>query len=273
MNSNELKSAAEYIYDELRLKTLPLAAAFYDHLPEWPEKTRRPSKSLNKRITVCQAVTLTRIYRWTVGLTSEDIVCVPALLAFGHAPAENPKKLLSKFFAKVGWSKDEERAAIDVNRMSFMSKGQAKAILLSPLRKGLFVPDTIAIYGNPAQIMRLVHAWTYMTGESISSEFSGKVECSEYLAAPYLTDEAKVVIPGNGDRLMSGTQDDELVFALPGKKLQLLTEGLDKAGRALGARYPVPFYQNFQPDFPPQFMELAEEAGLNINEEAQERGK
>jgi hypothetical protein len=58
---------------------------------------------------------------------------------------------------------------------------------------------------------------------------------------------------------------DEMIFALPGDKLPLLGDGLDKAGRTLGAKYPVPFYQNFQPEFPGMFKELADEAGLVID--------
>lgn len=264
MNPDEIKALSDRIYDELRLKTLPVAVSFHDKEPEWPEKTRRPSQALNKKITLCQAMTLARTYRWTVGLTAEDIVCVPALIAFGHAQNKDPHQLLCTLFTRVGWSKDEETAAGEVASMSFMQRGQAHAMLLAPLTKGLVDPDTAVFYGNPAQIVRLVHAWTYMTGQQVQSGFSGKIECREYLAAPYLHGQANVVIPGNGDRIMSGTQDDEMIFALPGNKLQLLASGLEKAGRTVGAKYPVPFYQNFQPEFPAVFNELAEEAGLNM---------
>ncbi len=264
MNPDEMKALSEGIYEELRLRTLPVAVSFQDKESQWPEKTRRPSQTLQKKITLCQAMTLARTYRWTVGLTAEDIVCVPALIAFGHAENKDAHQLLSSFFARVGWSKDEETAAGEVSCMSFMQRGQAQAIILAPLAKGVIEPDTVVFYGNPAQIMRLVHAWTYMTGKQVQSGFSGKIECREYLAAPHLNDEANVVIPGNGDRIMSGTQDDEMVFALPGDKLQILGAGLEKAGRTVGAKYPVPFYQNFQPEFPDLFKELAEEAGLSI---------
>ena len=263
MNPDDMKALSDRIHEDLRLRTLPVAVSFHDQEPQWPEKTRRPSQTLKKKITLCQAMTLARTYRWTVGLTAEDIVCVPALIAFGHTD-KDPQHLLCSFFARVGWSKDEETAAGEVAGMALMPKDQATAMLLSPLSKGLVDPDTVVFYGNPAQIMRLVHAWTYMTGQQVQSGFSGKIECREYLATPYLSGQANVVIPGNGDRIMSGTQDDEMIFALPGDKLQLLGIGLDKAGRTLGAKYPVPFYQNFQPEFPGVFKELADEAGLNI---------
>jgi uncharacterized protein (DUF169 family) len=264
MNTDEAKTAAEFIYRNLRLKTLPVAAAFRDREPQWPEKVRRPSRNMGKRITLCQAMTLARTYGWTVGLTAEDIVCVPALIAFGHARGRHPGELLRDFFVRVGWSKDESCAEEEVSQMSFMPGGQAHALLLAPLAKMELPPDTAVIYGNPAQIMRLVHAWTYMTGHPVESKFSGKIECSEYLTAPYLNGQAKVILPGNGDRIMSGTQDEEMIFALPGEMLGFLGEGLERAGRSVGARYPVPFYQAFQPEFPEIFRELAEKAGLDM---------
>ncbi len=60
-----------------------------------------------------------------------------------------------------------------------------------------------------------------------------------------------MALPGHGDRAMSMTQDHELVFALPGKALGLLIQGLKEAGKRVGARYPVTFYQKFEPEFPP----------------------
>jgi uncharacterized protein (DUF169 family) len=66
--------------------------------------------------------------------------------------------------------------------------------LLAPLEKASFNPDTILIYGNPAQIMRLNQAWSYMSGERVPGRFGGKVKCDEYLIAPFKTHSACVVI-------------------------------------------------------------------------------
>ncbi|UCG11877.1 MAG: hypothetical protein JSU72_15355, partial [Deltaproteobacteria bacterium] len=60
----------------------------------------------------------------------------------------------------------------------------------------------------------------------------------------------------------SMTQDDEMVFSLPGPQLQGLVQGLQEAGRKIGARYPVTFYQNFQPEFPKPYQVLGKELGL-----------
>ena len=53
-----------------------------------------------------------------------------------------------------------------------------------------------------------------------------------------------------GDRIFSMTQDDEMVSSIPGMLLDNLVRGLKNAGKKIGARYPVTFYQNFQPEFP-----------------------
>jgi hypothetical protein len=58
------------------------------------------------------------------------------------------------------------------------------------------------------------------------------------------------------------TQDDEMAFTMPGGGLETLVEGLKNAGKALGARYPITFYQNFQPEFPKYYKELGSELGV-----------
>jgi uncharacterized protein (DUF169 family) len=133
---------------------------------------------------------------------------------------------------------------------------------LAPLQKGLFDPDTVAFYGNPAQIMRLVQGMVFADIRRISGNFGGKVECSEYLIAPYKTQNPRIAIPGMGDRIFSMTQDDEMVFSIPGQLLGNLIDGLKNSGKKIGARYPVTFYQNFQPEFPKPYQALGESLGI-----------
>ena len=69
-------------------------------------------------------------------------------------------------------------------------------------------------------------------------------------------------LPGNGERIFAATQDDEMAFAAPGKGFVELGDGLKKVGKAIGARYPVTPYLNFQPDFPKAHKELGKELGI-----------
>jgi uncharacterized protein (DUF169 family) len=260
------KQAAEVLNRELRLRTEPIGVKFLKDKGEFPGKTRRPLETLGKKITICQGVTLARTYKWTVGLAKEDLICVPAMIAFGFTKSSRQAESLGKLFCEVSFHQDQEHAEMETQHMSFLGSGEYGGILLAPLSKGLFDPDIIAVYGNPAQINRLIQAWAYHGGARIPAAYGGKVECSDYLIGPFKHGGPRVSIPGQGDRIFSMTQDDELVFSLPGNALEPLLKGLEEAGKKIGARYPITFYQNFQPEFPKMYNKIGKEVGA-IEEE------
>lgn len=261
MSGSTRQEHANFIYENLRLRTQPIAVKFLENA-EFPDKTKRPSQVLGKRITICQGVTMARVYGWPVGLGREDLICVPAMIAFGFTPASDQKSVMRKLLCNVTLSKDMETAKIESDSMFILAKNPDKGIYLAPLARTALEPDTIVIYGNPAQIMRLIQAWVYMKGSRITGNFGGKIECTEYLIGPYKDNQARIAIPGNGDRIFSMTQDDEMAFTMPAGGLETLVEGLKNAGRALGAKYPITFYQNFQPEFPKYYKELGSELGV-----------
>lgn len=258
----DYREAATFIRNDVRMKTLPMAVKFLQSKDQFPEKTRRPSTALGKRITICQAVTMARVYGWTVGVTTEDLICVPAMVTFGLTPAADQKKVLGRLFCEVGFLKDEAAAKEETGSMQYLAKGEYEAILLTPLERGTSEPDTVVLYGNPAQVMRLTQGWVYSQGQRIGGNFGGKVECTEYLVAPFKSQAPRIAIPGNGDRIFSMTQDDEMVFALPASGVEQLIEGLKEAGKKIGARYPISFYQNYQPEFPKPYKTAGEELGV-----------
>lgn len=253
---------AEFISNTLRLQTLPVAARFLKDKAAFPEKTKQPSVALKKRITICMGVTMARVYGWTVGLTREDLICVPAMIMFGFTEAADQPATLARLFGEINFASSAEKALKEASSMTRLAKSEYEALLLLPLARATEPPDTVLCYGNPAQIMRLVQAYTYMTGERVAGHFGGKVECDEYLIAPFKTGHPRIAIPGMGDRIFSMTQDHELVFALPGAALEGLVQGLKESGKKIGARYPITFYQNFQPEFPRIYQELGKEIGV-----------
>ena len=263
MSETNFKEISDFVRNELRLKTFPVAVKFLKDSNDFPEKTRQPSLVLQKRVTICQAVTMARIYGWTVGLTSKDLICVPAMIAFGFSgSSDDPPSTLARLFCEVNFHDDETQARKGINSMNLLENGRFQALVLAPLAKGLYEPDTVVMYGNPAQIMRMVQARVYQSGERINGSFGGKVECSEYLIGPFISQGPKIAIPGMGDRIFSMTQDDEMVLGLPGKDLLVFVKGLREAGNKIGARYPITFYQNFQPEFPKPYKILGDELGI-----------
>ena len=261
MNEN-LKSAAEFISNNLRLKTFPVAVKFLKEKKDFPEKTRQPLSFLGKKITICQAVTMARIYGWTVGLTKNDIICVPAAIAFGFTSSADTASSLTRLFCDAGYSRNEEAAKREAASIKHLGNEEYEAIVLAPLQKAVIDPDTILFYGNPAQVMRLIQAWAFLKGERVQGNFGGKVECTEYLLVPFKKQAPRIALPGTGDRVFSMTQDEEMVFSLPGQFLMDLLHGLKEAGEKVGARYHIPVFLNFQPEFPKNFKELGKDLGI-----------
>jgi uncharacterized protein (DUF169 family) len=258
----DYKAAAVQLKETLRLKTEPFGVVFFKDPGGLPDKTRQPSKVFGKKVTICQGVTMARVYGWPVGLTQDDLICVPGMLVFGFTPAADPILELGQLFCEVGFHADLGPALKEVEALPRFEPQEVGAIYLCPLERLTLDPEVVVVYGNPAQLMRLVQAATFSLGERVSGEFGGKVECSSYLIAPYRSGEFKVAIPGMGDRIFSMTQDDEMVVAFPGKFLAGLLVGLKEAAKKIGARYPITFYQNFSPSFPPAYEERAKKWGI-----------
>jgi uncharacterized protein (DUF169 family) len=258
----DYQAAAGQLKEALRLRTEPFGVAFFKEVAQLPAKTRRPSQVFGKKVTICPGVTMARVYGWAVGLTREDLICIPGMLAFGFTPATDPILELGQLFCEVGFHSELGPALKEVEALPRFGAEEVAAIYLCPLERLALDPEVIVVYGNPAQVMRLVQAATFSLGVRVSGDFGGKVECSSYLIGPYRSGEIKVVIPGQGERTFSMTQDDELVVSFPTRCLDGLLIGLKEAARKIGARYPITVYQNFTPAFPPPYLERAKKWGI-----------
>jgi uncharacterized protein (DUF169 family) len=205
---------------------------------------------------------MARVYGWPVGLAKDDLICIPGMLAFGFTPAADPLMELGQLFCEVGFHQEMGPALKEVEVLPRFQPQEIAALYLAPLERLALDPQVVVVYGNPAQLMRLIQAAVFSMGERVTGEFGGKVECASYLIGPYRLDQIRVAIPGAGDRIFSMTQDDELVVAFPARMLDALVGGLKEAGKKIGARYPVTFYQNFTPEFPPPYKERAKKWGI-----------
>lgn len=256
------QEAGTFIQNDLRLKTFSVAAKFLKDDESFPEKAKRPAQAMGKRIALCQAISMARIYGWMVGLAREDIICTPGAIMFGFSDSTDPPASLAELFAEVRFDDTLDLAAKETAAMHRFENGEIKGIVLTPLEKADFEPDAAIIYGNPAQMMRLAQAWSFSTGERVEGSFGGKVECDECLIAPFKTGLPRMVNPGLGERIFAMTQDDEMAFALPGKALAALVRGLKEAGSPIGAKYPITPYQNFEPNFPKAHKNLGKKLGI-----------
>lgn len=66
MADQNFSEAADLIRNNLRLKTFPVAVKFLNDKKDFPEKTRRPSVALGKRVAICQAFLLQFFGLWSL---------------------------------------------------------------------------------------------------------------------------------------------------------------------------------------------------------------
>ena len=244
----------------IRPLTFPLALKMLKSEEEIPEKTRRPLQQMKKKIAICQGVGMARKFGWTVAMGKEDMQCTLGAAPFGffkNIDYFNEGNLSAGMFTA---SKELGKKQEDL--VDRFDHGTYSHILVAALGRTSFEPDLFIVYGNPAQMMRLVQGALYNTGGAVQSSSMGRLGCATIITA-IKKDECRYLIPGNGDRIFGMTQDYEMMFMFPPSKLDDLIDGLAKTHKA-GVRYPITSFFNFEATFPPSYqeqMKIWEEAG------------
>ena len=249
----DAKTFAREIETHIRPASFPVAARLLGPDDPVPEKARRPFRDLKIQIAICQAVAMARRYGWTLAVGAEDVNCVLTKTAFGLAPLT--EHFTSGQLACGMYVESLDAGARTEAATERLLAGKYKHLLVAPAARADFVPDVLIIYGNSAQVLRLVTGALWKRGGAISSSFTGRVDCSDEIIRTILTGDYQVILPCYGDRVFAHTEDWEMAFALPGSKMDELVEGLAGTHKG-GIRYPIPAFLRFTPQYPDHYYEL-----------------
>jgi uncharacterized protein (DUF169 family) len=237
----------------LRVSTFPVGVRSFKEGEPLPPTVKRPRKDLGVEMAVCQAVAVARRYGWTLAFGREDVSCPIALAAFGFEPRNNfytSGKLADGMYASCAEAGARFEAAL-----AKYDPGEYAAIVAGPLGRIAFEPDTVVVYGNPAQVLRLLNASLYEKGGSLKGDFSGRGDCTDIIIKGRKTGEPQLVLPCAGDRIFGMAADDEMAFTFPFSMRERIVEGLERTHQG-GIRYPVTQYLRFQAEFPGPYAEL-----------------
>lgn len=244
----------------LRPATFPLAVRIAREQKELDNDFRRPPS----RNFLCQNLTMGRRYGWTIKVLPEDCICLLArgVYQWESEGAYEAEGLMD--FAVGLYAKGVENEKRFVETLEPLDKG-AKGVLISPLERTKIVPNVTLVFGNAAQMMRLVQSYLYMRGGILNFTAAGRFgSCTDGIVKAINSQQPRLVILGNGDRVWGMAHDDELLFAIPAAMLEELVEGLEATHQA-GLRYPIPHYMNFTPGFQSEFEQRAmKRAGTTI---------
>lgn len=245
----------------LRLNTFPVAVRFLRSWEEVPPKAKRPARDLHNRITTCQAISMSRRYGWVMALGREDSSCVLGAVALGiekRLPHYDAGNLCVDMYTQ-----DLRTGRISEASVPRLPEGQYVGVVTAPMSRTVFEPDTIVIYGNGAQAMRLGQGYLWKRGGTLRSEFRGRLDCADIAIAPMVHGEPQMIVPCTGDRIFGQVQDHEVAFSFPFTMIDEILEGLEATHKA-GTRYPVTNWMNYTAGFPPSYdayRRMLDEAG------------
>jgi uncharacterized protein (DUF169 family) len=253
------REISEVLTQYIRPSTFPVGVIPLARVADGPtdllSKARAPVRDLGQRVTVCMGVGMARRYGWTLLLRREDNVCPLGGIAMGFEPAKDKYWDGSLFAEYTG--RPQAAVARYAQETARFREGEWEAILLAPLHAGEFEPAVTIVYGNSAQVMRLVQAALFRRGGHLVSRASGGLDCSDLIVQTLQTDECQFVLPCNGDRVFGMAQDHEMAFTMPRSKVDDVLRGLSDTHRA-GQRYPIPTFMRFDPQMPPAYQKMLE---------------
>ncbi len=223
----DLKQVNETLNIYIRPDTFPLALKLCQSESELPERVRIPMRDFGYQITLCQGYGIARRFRWVMAVGKEDQCCVGGASAMGFI-TERPNE----------------------DRSKRIETGKYSHLLIAPIEIAEFEPDLILVYGNPAQVMRLVQSARQGIGQDVSAIATGGADCGDIVARTTISDQCQFILASGGDRVMGGTQDDEVIFTMPMNKVEMVLKGLEDTHRG-GFRYPVLTDLRHPPTLPP----------------------
>ena len=158
----DLQRIRQALDSYVRPDTFPVAIKMVSSENEIPEKTRRPKRDLGTPMPACQGVALARRYGWLIAMGKEDMLCPIGAFTLGFVPVK--PRFLDGSFNIPFWVKNQDVRAKLIQGAPQLEQGRYTHLVAVPLNRAGFEPQVIIIYGNAAQIARLIQASVYGTG-------------------------------------------------------------------------------------------------------------
>ena len=248
----DVKTADRELQTYIRPQTFPVAIRMLKPGEPIPDRAKRPARDFKKLSMNCQVIDMARRYGWTIALTREDHICSLGIAALGF---EKPTHLhTSGTLCEGMYTETKEAGQRSEVASDRFGVGEYATLLVAPPDRATFEPHLVCVYGNPAQVMRLVQGALWKRGGKLPSGFSGRIVCSDIIVTTMLTGEPQVIMPCSGDRIFGQTQDHEMAFTIPWTRIDEVLEGL-RGTHDGGIRYPITQFMEYEAKLPPRYME------------------
>ncbi|MFW9938634.1 MAG: DUF169 domain-containing protein [Candidatus Thorarchaeota archaeon] len=220
----------------LRLNTFPIGVKLLKDQENL--KSIKYLKTPEEKLAICQLFSYARYYGWTMGCVKGDNLCPLAEITLGF---EESHRLFEEGAFFIGrYNETKEAAKKTTAMMPKLSYGIYSAIVAGALYRIDFEPDLILIWGNSAQIMRIIQGYLWKKGGRVSlSTFCDGV-CADTISNAILTGDLQIAFPCLGDRRFGMAKDTDLIASIPFALIHEIIEGMEMTHKA-GTRYPISF--------------------------------
>lgn len=184
----------------LRLPTAPIAVKMLQSEADIPAEAFSPFRDKGEHYAQCQAFSLSRRDRKTVAMLKADHWCPAPLMAYGHVP--RPDDLAAK-----------SKAPYDSFEL-----GRYIGILTAPLATASYAPEVVIIYCDTNQLRNMLLALDEADRPLVKSNLF-PFSCAFAVTSPILNNEYWVNLPDPGEYVRALTQAGEMMFSIPGPRL------------------------------------------------------
>lgn len=248
----DLKQLEEALNHYVKPGTPPVAVRLCASEKELPERVRFPLRDFHLKMPLCMGIGLARRQRQVIAMGLEDQHCPVGVIALGFVPPK--KRYLSGEFAAPALPTREAIARFN-QELDKIEYGTYKYVVMAPIMRATFEPHFIIVYGDSAQIARVVQGAVFMTGRQIVGSGKQGGGCAAIFARSMITGDYVFLLPGLGERILAGTQDHEAVITIPFSKIDELLQGFEGSENAY-YRYPMSTWLQYQPVLGPGYNDL-----------------
>ncbi|MEW5724913.1 MAG: DUF169 domain-containing protein [Thermodesulfobacteriota bacterium] len=237
MELNSMKALSENLRELLVLHGHPVAIKMVEKPQDLAgiHYKGRPVRRLDKNLIICQLMAQARFYgRVIAGEEKHLNTCRLGADALGFQVDDYTHVYAGTYFTT------EKAARNMIETMPKFERGRYQAVVVAPLDRSPAAPDVVVIFGNAAQMMRIVNAALHDQGGRLNFSASGDAGlCADILVQPLKTNQPHIAIPCNGGRLMSLPNETDLACGIPFGLLGGIVEGLEFTRRNVPIMYPT----------------------------------
>jgi uncharacterized protein (DUF169 family) len=260
---NVLNNYGEELEKLLLLRTYPIAVKLLKNEKEIPEGATRPKRDLGYHLALCQCFALSRREGTLIAMLKEDMWCYSPVIAFGIA--EPPEFYLEGHVYYPVVTRTLEKAKDLVKKYPRFEYGQYIGIASAPLKTANFKPDLVIIYCDPAQLRPLLAGIKYQEGELVTSTLDPSSACIQATIPVIKSGNCQVTLPCGGDRKWALSQDNEIIFTSPLKKLESLVLGVRHLHEA-GQIFPAKFEMSFEYSLDETLTKVCKMVGIDVHD-------